>query len=211
MKEHPGIARAMSYLQKVMVISPKDGMAPAEMYSVYRFTRDDAALAALEQRLRAAQIDTADELAHLKEFLDGSKDQQNQNSINAALKREQDASAAVAGKGGVTAALALDQQLNALLSLDASGGTVDADKIVALAEQANQLASSEGTLTADSAERISFVPAWRCGNRIRRSISSAPNTSDLSVSHTSLQWRPTNPDRFSKRCFRTQTCRRSWP
>lgn len=144
-KEHPGISKAMSYLQKVMVVSPKDGLAPAEMYSVYGFTRDDAALAGLDQRLRTAQIDTADQIADLKQYLDGSKDQQSQNSIGVTLKREQDASAAVASKGGVTAAVALDEQVDALLSLDAVGGLVDADKIVALAEQASQIAPSAGT------------------------------------------------------------------
>lgn len=163
-KEHPGVARALSYLQKVMVMSPKDSLPPAVMYSVYRFTRDDAALQSLEQRLRAAEIDTADDLAHVKEFLDGSKDQQNQSSINASLKRSADAAAALVGKGGVTAAVALDEQVDQWLALDSNGGTIDADKVVALAEQAHQLAPSEATYG-----RLNAAYLYRASVGLRRS------------------------------------------
>ena len=49
-KEHPGVARAVSYLDKVTVLSPKNGNAFESLYEVHRFTRDEPALRALEGR-----------------------------------------------------------------------------------------------------------------------------------------------------------------
>jgi tetratricopeptide (TPR) repeat protein len=144
-KAHPGIARAVSYLEKVMVLSPKSERAPAAAYSVRRFTQDDAALAALEQRVRAAEINGADQLARLKEHLSGQKDQEAQVAIKAAIKRRESQDAAARAKGGVTAAVALDRHAEQLLALHHVGAAVDADNVVSLAEEAHRLAPSEGT------------------------------------------------------------------
>ncbi|HEY2586651.1 MAG TPA: hypothetical protein VGI81_12880, partial [Tepidisphaeraceae bacterium] len=129
-KGHPGIARAVSYLQKVMVLSPKSDRAPAALYAVYRLTRDEAALRALEQRLRAADLDASDDLAKLKEHLSGAKDAQNQAETSASIKRSEDRDAAARAKGGATMAAALDGRVDLLLSLDLVGGAVDPDKVV---------------------------------------------------------------------------------
>lgn len=144
-KAHPGITRALSYLEKVMVLSPKSERAPAAVYGVRRFTRDEPALRALEQRIRAADLDTSDQLADLKAFLNGDKDQQNQAALNAAIKRAEGHNAAARAKGGVTAAVAVARQVDQLLGLDANGGTVDPAHVVALAEEARQFSASEAT------------------------------------------------------------------
>ena len=143
-KAHPGIARAISYLQKVMVLSPKSEQAPGVVFAIERFMRDDDALRILDQKITAAGIDASDQLARIKQFLGGEKDSQNQTAINAALKRNQDQAAAAHTKGGATEALSLTGRADLLLSLDSCGSAVDPATIVALAENAGKVWQCEG-------------------------------------------------------------------
>jgi hypothetical protein len=144
-KAHPGVARAVSYIDKLTVLAPKNANAFSLLVGVHQFTRDEAALRRVEQRLRAADLDTADRLENVKEFLAGGKDAQRVATLNASLKRDADLVAALRSKGGHTAAVALDAQATTLLSLDAYTGTADLDRAVALAEEAERLAPSSST------------------------------------------------------------------
>jgi tetratricopeptide (TPR) repeat protein len=144
-KEHPGMARALSYLEKVTVLSPKSGQAFAAIDALHEFTRDDAALHTLETRIKAADIDTADQLASVKDHLSGVKDQQSIAGLTTALKRADDQSKILRAKGGRTAAVAIANQSALILALDAFTGTGDLDKAVELAEEARKLCPSTAT------------------------------------------------------------------
>ncbi|MDB5324307.1 MAG: hypothetical protein JWN40_5938 [Phycisphaerales bacterium] len=144
-KAHPGIARAQSYLEKVMVLSPKQGSPAVALYGVHQFTHNEPALGALEQRIRAADLDTSDQLVRAKEFLAGSRDQQNRVTLAAALKRSEALADALRVKGGRTAAVALDQEVEQMLSLDFFTGTTDPAKVVALSQEAYRLSPSACT------------------------------------------------------------------
>ena len=135
-KDHPGIARALSYYQKLMVVSPKSTLAYDAAFQIHQYTRNDAALEALAQRIRAAEFDTADALTRMKEFLGGLKDEQAKIEVAAGLKRAEGAAARVRAKGGRTLAVALCQQVDALMVQDMVQGGIDPQKVVALAEEA---------------------------------------------------------------------------
>jgi tetratricopeptide (TPR) repeat protein len=149
-KEHQGIARAISLLEKVMVLSPKSSHAASAIFGLRSFTREDEALVALESRIRAAELDTTDQLENAKELLTGAKDEQNRVGLTASLKRCEDLAKALRPKGGTTAAVAITQQVETMLGLDIfnSGASTDAARVVALAEEAHRLAPSESTLGA---------------------------------------------------------------
>ncbi|MDB5356661.1 MAG: hypothetical protein JWN24_3114 [Phycisphaerales bacterium] len=145
-KDHPGIARALSYLDKVTVLSPKGGSAFSAIEAVHSFTRNDAALHKLEARIKAADVDTADHLAAIKEFLSGVKDQQNTANLATALKRSEETSDSQRAKGGRTAAVAFTNQAGLILALDALTGTGDLDKAITLADEARKLSPSSATV-----------------------------------------------------------------
>jgi hypothetical protein len=163
-KEHPGLARAVSYLNKVTVLSPKDVKAFAHLYSLHQFTKDEPALRALEQRARAAGLDTSDQIKNATDFINRAKDQEYVPKIAAALARSEKMSAALRPKGGRTAAAALGRQVEGLLSLEAYTGTADLDKAVALAEEAQRLAPSSRTSGMVTAARL-----FRGARQLRRS------------------------------------------
>ena len=152
--DHPGVARALSFLEKVMVLAPKNTAAYSAVYSIHRFTRNTAALTALEQRIRAANLDYADRLVMQKEFLAGAKDQQTKVSLAAALKRNRELVGTLRAKGGRTAAVAIDQLTSEMLGQAFLGEDVDPDKIVKLAEEADRLSPSVSTQSALMTARL---------------------------------------------------------
>ena len=108
----------------------------------------------LEQRITAAGLDTSDELAHLKESLGRSKDQQEQTTLTASLKRNEEQCNLLRGKGGVTAAVALDAHASLLIALDRYTLNVDPQKVLALAVEAEGLAPSVKTSSTLSAAHL---------------------------------------------------------
>jgi len=141
----------LSYLDKSMVLMPKNVRVYSDSYGIYSFTRDEAALALLARRIAGAGIDNYDQVASLKEYLSGAKDGQNKLAVVSALKREEQMAkeaSANAGSGPVaarTAAYLLSQQAASLMALDLYTDSEDADKIVSLSEEANRLSGSAAT------------------------------------------------------------------
>ena len=162
-KGHPGIARALSDLEKVMVVAPKHGRAATVVYEIHHFARNEAGLRTLEQRVKAAGIDASDELASVKEFLSGTRDPQNKVALAAAVKRSEELASALRAKGGRTAAIAMAQQAEQMMSLDVLTGTVEPQKVVALAQEAYRLSPSSGTSGVLVAAHL-----FRAGKELRR-------------------------------------------
>jgi hypothetical protein len=160
---HPGVARAMGFLDKVTVLSPKEGRAFAMLHGVHRFTRNEPALRALEQRARAADLDTSDEVADVREFLAGTKEAERRATIAAAIKRQEPIAAAVRPKGGRTAAVAIVGRVELMLGADLFAGNGDMDRALALAEEAHALAPSVRTAGA-----VSTVHYYRAVKDLRR-------------------------------------------
>ncbi len=127
------------------MVSPKDSKAFAEIASVRQFTHDESAMRALDQRIKAAGLDHSDEIAAVKEYLDGTKDQQTVTALTAGMKRADEKLPAFRAKGGATAAAAINAQVGRMLSLDLYGVTADADKIITLSEEADHIAPSATT------------------------------------------------------------------
>jgi len=163
-REHPGIAKALSYLDKVMLLSPKHVRAYAGAYDIYHFTRDNAALATLAQRLAAADLDKSDSAARHKEFLDGSRDAKSKANLEAAIKRMEDVVNAVRANGGATAAVAMDNYADALIVADVYTNASDPAKILKLAEDAKRAAPS-----ASTAGTLLAAQLFSAGKELRRS------------------------------------------
>lgn len=85
-------------------------------------------------------------------------------SLNAEMKRDDEMLPAFRAKGGTTAAVSIDGQVVRMLSLDVFNVAADADKAVALAEEANRLAPSAATSSTLIAALI-----FRASKDLRRS------------------------------------------
>lgn len=161
--DHPGIARALGYFEKAMLLSPKNGRGYEPPYHVHRFVRNQGALRTLAQRLDAADIDTGDQAADVKDTLSGAKDEQTRTAIAAALKRRTAAVDTVRAKGGLTAAVAMDELAEVMLTADTYDRKTNADEVLKLARDAYAIAPSTST-------RGSLIAAllFRAHNELRK-------------------------------------------
>jgi hypothetical protein len=141
----PALARAMSFIDKTTVLSPKSIRAYETAYEIRRFTQDMPALQALDKRIRAADIDASDEVREIKEFISGAKDQESRTAFASAVKRGEDRMSAARAAGGITPAVALSRQVGHVLRLDLYGQPADIARTLATARQAYDAAPSSGT------------------------------------------------------------------
>ncbi|HET6246098.1 MAG TPA: hypothetical protein VFE47_00220 [Tepidisphaeraceae bacterium] len=141
-KDHPGIARGLGYLNKAMVLSPRSARSYAAVDPIHQFTKNDPALIDLLARLKAADLDTSDQLARQKDFYSGVRDQKDTATTTASVRRCQDLAAKVRPVGGVTASVAVEELADAMMALDLFTDDVDAEKVAALMQEADTLHSS---------------------------------------------------------------------
>lgn len=150
-REHPGVARALAYLQKVCVLAPKDAKSFEIIFQVHSFNRDLAALTALEERIRSSQLDHSDHLQRVRDAIKGTRDQQHRTRLTSSLKRQEALANKLRPRGGMTAAVAIGQQVSLMLGMDHFTHDQDLSKAVTLAEEARRLApsaSADGLLVA---------------------------------------------------------------
>jgi tetratricopeptide (TPR) repeat protein len=162
-REHPGVARAVSYLEKVTVLSPRRAENCRSLCSLHSFTRNDDAMRRLADRVRKADIDTADTIAHTKEYLSGVKDAQTSATLAATLRRQEAVVTAARARGGATAAAAIGDLVAVMLALDNYTQTVDPDRIVALAREADTLSPSVATSAT-----LLAAHCFRAGKQLRK-------------------------------------------
>ncbi len=147
-KAHPGIVKALSYYEKLMVLSPQSTHAYGSAARIHHWTRNDAAMLTLTPRVEAASFDAADDLTRMKEHLSGAKDSQIKTEMAAGLKRVAETVERARPKGGRTLAVALNNQASAMMAQDMFQGGVDPQKVVALAEEANRICPSQASVDA---------------------------------------------------------------
>jgi len=157
-RQHPGIKRALTLYQRLIVLSPKRPTGYGAVARIQYYIRDDAGLDDTANRVAAATFDHSDSLAEFKKHLSGVKDQQTIVESAAALNRAMETTERLRAKGGATLAVALCGQAGAMMGLDVLQGNVDANAVVALAEQADSACPSsatEGMLVASHLLRTS--------------------------------------------------------
>lgn len=164
LQSHPGVQRALSYLQKLMVISPKKIETYESAYAVHSFTRDEAALGALNERVKSAGLDVSDQLAQITSMLSGEKDQEHVTQLTARLARARSTLAAVRSRNDRTAAVAMDTVVLDMLSLDSINGQQSADEAVDLAKEAYRVAPS-----AQAQGMVEAALLNRAGKNLRKS------------------------------------------
>jgi tetratricopeptide (TPR) repeat protein len=143
---HPGVARFLAMQQKVMLLAPRNPDSYMDALRVYEFLSDRASLQALHRRVTEADLDLSDELKPAKEEDQGAHEDRDRESWTAALKRMEATLSQARSQGrGATCALAIDMLVAGQITTLSLGKTIDPDALVALAEDAYQMAPSRAT------------------------------------------------------------------
>jgi hypothetical protein len=147
-RQHPGIARARTYLDRLLVLAPKSPHAYGTLAALHGVTRDLEALRALRRRLDEAALDLADSTREMLDHYGGKKDEKTRKELAAGLARQEVVVKATRPGRGATFAAAATTLARLLLSMDAVGMAADADRAVTLAEEAHAAAPSSATRSA---------------------------------------------------------------
>jgi tetratricopeptide (TPR) repeat protein len=143
---HPGVARFLAMQQKVMLLAPRNPDSYMDALRVYEYTLDRAPLQALHTRVAEADLDLSDDLKKAKEEDQGAHEDRDREATTAGLKRIEATLSQARSQGrNATCALAIDMVVGAQVAKLSLGMTVDLDALVALAEEAYQMAPSVGT------------------------------------------------------------------
>ena len=146
LRTNPAVARGLGYGDRLLVLSPRQPAWYSLAASVRVFSRDPEALRALEKRLASVDLDLQDSQRETLERLAGKKDAKLRKEIQAAIARyEKIVQQARQAPGGPTLAVACTHLASQKIELAALGQRVDADRVVALAEEANAAAPSSAT------------------------------------------------------------------
>jgi hypothetical protein len=151
-RQHPGVAKARALLERLVVLAPRGESGWAMLAALYGITRDRAALVGLARRLEGAELDQADTVRKTLEAYQGKDRAKRVKELNATRQREEALvkSLRQGQRGaGVTFAAAATELAATLRGLGEEGGSAgDPDRVVALAEEAHQVAPSSATHTA---------------------------------------------------------------
>jgi hypothetical protein len=142
---HPGMIKALAYLDKSMLVSPKSVRAYASAYAIHLYARNEEALRTLAERIKGAGIDSADQLRTMRDYVAGKDDAKHAVAANSAVKRCMEKSNALRARGGVTSAVALVEYADSLIDKDIFSNDSDAGQAVSLATEAYGMAPCAAT------------------------------------------------------------------
>jgi hypothetical protein len=160
----PGRRLALADADRLLLMSPREGAHYELVAGELALARDATALAALDARVAAADLDHAANWARLREWLAGKRDAQMVAESAADIRRLEQRVAALRGAGkDPTLALALDLLAAERLGLAALAQPVDHDACLALAEEAMRLHPCRGSVT-----QLVFALESRAAARLAR-------------------------------------------
>jgi tetratricopeptide (TPR) repeat protein len=139
------IAKARTHFERLRVLAPKSTSAYEALSRLHEQTRDLAALRDLHRHLQEAALDLADYRRHTFDHLQGKDDEKVRADLASALPRIQEQLQMARKVGGPTLAVALGDLVAIRIAADWLGDAVDANEVVALAEEAHQAAPSRGS------------------------------------------------------------------
>ena len=147
-RQHAGLPKVLSYLDKTMIMSPRSPQAYYAALQVYEFLRDEAALRQLALRVESAVFDTmgrGDEFLRFYRFQEDASEQE-QFVQGVAETRKEVAKYRQSQQGAALAASVGECITNSVYLHDVS--QVDANELVQLAEEAHATSPSLGSYSA---------------------------------------------------------------
>jgi hypothetical protein len=144
--EHPSVVRAVEYLERLLVLRPRNPGPWKLLGKLHGYTRDVEVMRRLAARLADADLDLAESRRASLEYYEGVRDEKLRTDLAAEVARvREDLAAAEEGQRPLPVALAQSRLLEALLSGERVGLQVNGAELLELAEQAHALAPSRAT------------------------------------------------------------------
>jgi hypothetical protein len=135
-RTHPGVIRALSVMDKVVLLAPRNPSSYQMPRQVLAFRRDVPGLRKLFATLSRTEVDLADNARRATDVYAGKMDAEMKSMAQSNLKYAEIDLPPARAKGGLTFAVAVANVVIAGVMAAGYGLTVDPDATVALAEEA---------------------------------------------------------------------------
>ena len=136
LRAHPVVNRALSTLEKVIVLAPRSASSYELAVQLLAYCDDAEGLRRIQRRLEGIELDLSDQTKRARDVDSGKKDQELRQSAKVGLSRAESILPVARAKGGATFAAAVGRVLNSRIAGAIYGTSVDRDATVALAEEA---------------------------------------------------------------------------
>jgi hypothetical protein len=144
-RTHKGVLKALSYYERLLLLAPKNVVTYREMTKLYSFLDDTEGLRRLLKRIDEAVLDLGESDREALEDYQGKKDEKYRREWEGLIGRDEEIVKEARRVKGATLAAALCGLAQHKMGLVGLGVEVNADEVVALAEEADAAAPSSAT------------------------------------------------------------------
>lgn len=164
LRSHPATVKATSFLERLLILSPKSPHVYRRLRSLYDDQRNVDKLRELSAALDKGQPDFSAEQKTAREYFAGQKDEMiRKESAGQMARLAKVVKETEAGRRGLTYAVAAAELAEMQMRLDMAGQAVNADEVVTLAEAAHAAAPSDGTR-----RRLELALLFRAGRTLAK-------------------------------------------
>jgi hypothetical protein len=135
-RNHPVVNRALSMMEKVILLAPQNPSFYQIPAKVLAFRRDQEALRKLLSTLERTELDLSDQAKRARETDTGQNDQTRKRAAQGATRLVEPILPVARAKGGATFAAAASMAIGSRIAVGQYGEKIDQDALVALAEEA---------------------------------------------------------------------------
>jgi len=144
--QHPSIIRGMEYMQRVMLLMPKQSYGYESTYNVLRFMKDYEALTQVVDKLKNVELDLKTAADESERYYSGKDDKKYYDRINKSVKNSVSLLKKInAGKDPVTYAVVMTRYIDSYLSLARMGKRIDSSKLLNYATKLYSTSPSSST------------------------------------------------------------------
>lgn len=144
-RRHAAMKKAIAYLDKLLVLSPKNADVYQMKLTLHSFTDDESALRHVWERLESSRPDVSDDVKSALEWYQGTDDAKQLADARQRAELFEKAVEKTRPHGGVSHAIALTLAAGQKIQLARLGERIDAAEVVRLCDDAHRIAPSAGT------------------------------------------------------------------
>jgi tetratricopeptide (TPR) repeat protein len=145
LKTHPGVVKARNYMEKAVLLAPKNPSGYYFLMELYRNLDDVSAMTALADRAKTVEFDLTLSQTKYQEFLQGTNDAKLIADAQKGMSRVRESIKELKSRGDATLAFAVSQQMEVCFLLLSLGQPIDAQELLQNAEDAEKRSPSLGS------------------------------------------------------------------
>ena len=184
LSQHPAMVKAVSYLEKAMILAPKQDLPYQQLASLYALFEDIDGMKRVSNMLAKIDIDLQDAMKRYEEYYTGVKDQYYSDLNSKKIQEYRTLRDSLKPAGSYSHVVANANIINAYFSQLDFGQKVDLDELVSLAK--NNYERLPSSATRSNYQNALLIRAMESTKRNDKTVSELMNKYSRTLSHRYL-------------------------